>query len=199
MPVSLPGEPGRTTRPVDRRRRRQRGIGEQPLAEPGAHMGLMAANRAQIAAKRAAWAAFMKPVTSAQPPWLRVVEHRAHSAVAEMFKGLGKVAEALVRRRKTDCAAIGLFLPGEAAQNGGFARAIGTYDAQHFAAPDIQRDVAQNLPAPKVEEDVLALPRSLDLRGLVEDELLLELELLLGLRRRRLGLPSSTSSSWSCG
>ncbi len=35
-----------------------------------------------------AWMAFMKPVTSAQPPWLRVVEHRGPQAAEAVYRAL---------------------------------------------------------------------------------------------------------------
>lgn len=35
-----------------------------------------------------AWVAFMKPVTSAQPPWLRVVEHRGPQAAEAVYRAL---------------------------------------------------------------------------------------------------------------
>lgn len=35
-----------------------------------------------------AWMAFMKPVTSAQPPWLRVVEHRGPEAAEAVYRAL---------------------------------------------------------------------------------------------------------------
>ena len=35
-----------------------------------------------------AWVAFMKPVTSAQPPWLRVVEHRGPQATEAVYRAL---------------------------------------------------------------------------------------------------------------